>query len=135
MTHPDPVKDELEIRNLLARLAQLSDHGELEDYVQLYTEDAHWDMPGRPLQGHDAIRQGGLDRRGAGTAGPGSASRHLVTTTVVDVDGDRALAESYWQFFVDTTSRPIAQVMGHYRDTLVRTPLGWRVSRREITIG
>jgi 3-phenylpropionate/cinnamic acid dioxygenase small subunit len=135
MADPDPVRDELEIRNVVAQLALLADGGELEDYVQLFTEDAHWDMPGGPRRGHEQIRQGGLDRRAAGAAGPGSASRHLVSTTAVRVRGDCAVAESYWQFFTQTLTSPTLQAMGHYRDTLVRTVVGWRVSCREITVG
>lgn len=135
MTDLARVADELEVRNVLARLALLSDGGDLEAYVQLWTSDAAWEMPGAPRYGHDAIRQGGLDRRTSGEAGPGSASRHLVSTVAVAVDGDEAVAESYWQFFTETTTTPVLRMLGHYRDTLVRTDGGWRVARRQITIG
>ena len=37
------VADELEIRNLVARLAQTADEGSLEEYAALYTDDAIWD--------------------------------------------------------------------------------------------
>lgn len=135
MTDLGRVADELEVRNVLARLALLADDGDLEAYVQLWTSDAAWEMPGAPRHGRDAIRQSALDRRRSGEAGPGSATRHLVSTVAVTVDGDEAVAESYWQFITQTTTTPVLGMLGHYRDTLVRTDDGWRVARRQITVG
>ena len=37
------VADDLEVRNAVARLAQLSDEGNLDDYIALFTEDGIWD--------------------------------------------------------------------------------------------
>lgn len=34
------VADDLEVRNIVARIAQLSDEGALDDYARLFTEDA-----------------------------------------------------------------------------------------------
>ena len=58
-----------------------------------------------------------------------------MTTTAVTVDGDHAIADSYWQFYVDTATAPRLQLMGTYHDDLVRTPAGWKLARRQITIG
>ncbi|MBA2280703.1 MAG: nuclear transport factor 2 family protein [Actinomycetota bacterium] len=127
--------DELEIRNVVALLAHLADDGAMDDYVDLYTVDAVWDMPGAPRKGHDAIRAGAEARRATGEAGPGSATRHAVSTIAVALDGDSAVARSTWLFFGDTTGTPTLRLMGTYRDTFVRTGEGWRVARREITIG
>jgi 3-phenylpropionate/cinnamic acid dioxygenase small subunit len=127
--------DELEIRNVLARLSLWADDGELDDYVGLFTADAVWAMPGAPRQGHAEIRAGAEARRAAGETGPGSATRHAVTTTAVQVDGDAAEAQSTFLFFGDTTGTPTLRLVGGYRDTLVRTGEGWKVARREITFG
>jgi hypothetical protein len=53
----------------------------------------------------------------------------------VDVDGDRARATSYFQFFIHTKSAPQLLLMGQYDDDFVRTPAGWRVEHRRITLG
>jgi 3-phenylpropionate/cinnamic acid dioxygenase small subunit len=127
--------DDAAIRSLVARIAHLADTGDVEDYVDCFTADACWDMPGGPRRGHAEIRRGSQERRGAGEAGPGTATRHVVGTMAVDVDGDRARATSYFQFFVATQTAPQLQLMGQYDDEFVRIPEGWRVAHRRITLG
>ncbi|MDX6740962.1 nuclear transport factor 2 family protein [Actinocorallia sp. A-T 12471] len=131
------VADELEIRGVLARVAQYSDTGDLADYAALFTEDARWSMAGWPEKtGRAAIREAGAARRAEGQTGPGSATRHLVGTVAVALDGDRAIADSYWQFWVETASAaPRLFSMGAYRDTLHRTDHGWKIADRLITPG
>lgn len=127
--------DDAAIRTLMARIAQLADTGDVEDYVNCFTVDACWDMPGGPCRGHVEIRRGSEARRAAGKAGPGSATRHAVGTIAVDIVGDRARATSYFQFFVDTQTAPRLQLVGQYDDEFVRTPQGWRIAHRCITLG
>lgn len=137
------MSDDNEIRSLLARLAHLADTGEVEEYLALFTEDAAWVIPAIPQTGVAASERNGIDaigagvreRREAGVQGPGSGTMHVVTTVAVCVDGDEAAAESTWLFVVDTTGAPRVQAVGRYRDTLRRTPAGWRLARREITAG
>ncbi|MEO5876988.1 MAG: nuclear transport factor 2 family protein [Streptosporangiaceae bacterium] len=130
------IMDELEIRNSLARIARYSDEGGLDDYADLFTEDARWEMPGVPVKtGRAEIRAAGAVRRAEGTTGPGSHTRHLVGTTVVTVAGDRAVAESTWQFYADTAGLPVLRSMGGYRDTFQRTGHGWLLAERLITSG
>lgn len=130
------VADELEIRNRVARLAQLADMGDLNEYVSLFTDDASWEMPGAPRRGQADIMAGAQDRRSSGTTGPGSNTRHVISTLSVQTDGsDEAVADSYWLFYGSTTSSPTVQLMGHYHDTWRRLADGWRLARREIAFG
>ncbi|ROO84969.1 3-phenylpropionate/cinnamic acid dioxygenase small subunit [Actinocorallia herbida] len=131
------VADELEIRGVLARVAQYSDTGDLDDYAALFTEDARWSMGDWPEKnGRAEIRAAGAARRAEGQTGPGSQSRHLVGTVAVALDGDRAVADSYWQFWVETAAEaPRLFSMGAYRDTLHRTGHGWRIAERVVTAG
>jgi 3-phenylpropionate/cinnamic acid dioxygenase small subunit len=140
------LSDELEIRNLVARLAHLADTGDLEkEYLPLFTEDAEWVFPGgadpaaggAAVSGHEAILADRLQRRGSGFQGPGTNTRHLNTTLAVHVDGsDTAEAESYW-LFVTGTGRAEPQIsgIGCYLDTFRRTPAGWKLARRQIIPG
>jgi ketosteroid isomerase-like protein len=134
---PATAADELSVRNTIARVAQFADGlGSVDDYAELFTDDAVWLMPGHERRGRDDIRAGSAARRQAGQVGPGSASRHFVTSTVVSFpDADVAVASSYWMFFQETETSPRLDSVGHYLDTLHRTPSGWLVARREITIG
>ena len=132
---PDAL-DELAIRNIVARIAHYSDMGGLDDYGGQFAEDATWEMRGvPPKRGRREIQQAGAVRRAEGRTGPGSQTRHIVTTVVVTLDGDSAVAESYWQFFTHTATEPALASMGHYRDTFRRDPDGWRLVRRLITNG
>jgi uncharacterized protein (TIGR02246 family) len=130
------VLDELEIRNLIARVAQLADHGDVEEYASLYTEDALWDFPGGALRGRADILVGARERRSQRVTGPGTATRHIITTLAVRVkDAGTAAADSYFQFWRDTATSPTLFNMGHYRDVLRREDGAWRIARREITLG
>jgi 3-phenylpropionate/cinnamic acid dioxygenase small subunit len=136
--------DDVQIRTVLARIAQLADSGDLDEYLSLFTEDAVWGMPDNPSvgmlanekRGHAEIRAGAEERRASGLQGPGTNSRHVLTTIAVDVESDdRATVRSYFLFLVDTTTTPSVRTAGQYDDVLVRTADGWKLSRRTITPG
>jgi len=127
--------DELAVRNLVARVAQYADGPDVDAYVALFTPDAVWDMPGAPRKGHAEIRAGSEKRRATGQIGPGSNTRHVVSTTAVRVYEQHAVADSVWQFYVDTNTAPKLQLMGTYRDELRRVGNEWKLDRRQITIG
>jgi len=149
----DPVEAvaaQFAVRNVLARIAQTADTGTIEEYLDNFTPDAEWVMPDNPSlgvagsvrSGHAEIRAGVEERRGAGLQGPGSYSRHMVQTIAVTVESatsatsaDRATARTYFSYFTDTLLAPKLASVGQYDDTFVRTPDGWKLSRREITSG
>jgi len=73
----DRTADELAIRNRLAELTWHADNTGLdgiEAYVACFTPDAEWEMRGDTRCGHDEIRNGAIERRRAGTMGPGGGS-------------------------------------------------------------
>ena len=138
--HADPgqaASDELAVRSVIVRLAQYADGlGSVDQYADLFTEDAEWLMPGAPRHGREDIRNGSIERRAAGGVGPGSNSRHVVTSTAMDfTTPDEAVADSYFVYIVETDVAARVQLVGHYRDTVVRTPAGWKMARREVTFG
>ena len=133
-----------EIRTLLARIAQLADTGDLEEYLTLFTEDAVWGMPDNPAvgmtanekKGHAEILAGAQERRASGLQGPGTESRHVLTTIAIAVESDdRATARSYFMFFGSTSTTPTLRTMGQYDDVLVKGERGWQLARRHITVG
>ena len=129
------MSDDAAIRNVVARLAILADGGDLEEYVDLFTDDARWDMPGGELQGRENLLAGAIERRAAGTVGPGSNTRHVITTQAVAVDADEAASDSYFQFWVNTATEPSIALFGTYQDRLVRTNNGWKLAHRTISFG
>ncbi len=128
------VADELEIRNLLSRLAQLADDAEdLDEYLQLFTEDAVWEAARFGVKkGREEIRVGAEERRAGGTSGPGTHTRHLITTSVIQVDGDAATGRSVFLYLVDTQTHPALSMIGVYEDILRRTSDGWKLAHRRI---
>ena len=125
------VADDLEIRGLIARLAHLADDGELHDYIELFTADAVWGGGGQPLrEGREAILTGARERRDSGLAGPGAATRHVVTTTWIEITGDSATGRSVFHFYTGLDDQPSLAVLGVYRDEFRRTPEGWRLAAR-----
>lgn len=129
-------EDELAIRNIVADLSRFADDGDLDDYVGLFAPDGVWDMPGATRTGHAEIRAGAEARRAAGGQGPGSNTRHAVTTVAVRVDGDAATSTSTFLFLTGTNEPPpTLALVGTYDDTFVRTPDGWRLASRRISIG
>ena len=141
----DRTAAELEIRNVLARLAQLADTGDLDEYLSLFTDDAVWELPANERmglaasvrRGIDDIAAGARERRAGGGQGPGTDTLHVVTTVAVDVDADagRATSRSVFQFYSDTSTTPTVRTMGRYQDELRRTPDGWKLAHRTIHFG
>jgi 3-phenylpropionate/cinnamic acid dioxygenase small subunit len=140
----DRVAAEFEIRNVLARLAQLADTGDTDEYLSLLTADIVWGMPANPAidlaaterSGHDEIAAGQRERMAAGLQGPGSNSLHMVNTISVSFDSaDAATAHSYFMFWTSTTTAPTITSIGRYEDAFRRTSSGWKLARRVITFG
>ena len=132
------------IRSLLARVAHLADVGDIDEYISQFTDDAVWAMPANPLmgmaastrQGHEEILEGVRERRAGGVQGPGTNTRHVITTVAIDVQDDtHATARSYYLFFGDTTTTPTLRTMGQYDDAFVRGERGWQLAHRTITLG
>lgn len=138
--NPDPIDRlvaELEIRNILARLAHLADDGDLEEYLGYFTDDATWGNLGSDdvRSGRADLLAGAVERRESGIQGPGSGTRHVLTTTSVEIDDDAARARSYFLYLDTKEADGVAvRLTGRYLDDFTRTPEGWRMSRRRIVI-
>ncbi|MCL2585024.1 MAG: nuclear transport factor 2 family protein [Streptosporangiales bacterium] len=127
-SHESPA-DDAAIRNLLGLTALLGDTGDPEDYRRVYAPDATWTMGPAKQSGADEIVAATAARRGDGTSGPGTGTKHVVIPAVIEVDGDTATAVSHFVFLAGKEIRNA----GTYHDTLVRTPDGWKISVRDIT--
>lgn len=135
MTMETDVGAELAIRNSIARMAHTVDRGAVEDYAPMLAPDTRWIMPGGDIAvGPEAIMEGVRGRRAAGSAGPGSATRHIITTTMVEVDGDTARSWSYWIYVRTGTQDPAILLTGLYTDTFRRTEAGWLFAERISTL-
>jgi SnoaL-like protein len=138
----ESIRDELDIRRLVARLAFEADAGELDDYLDLFTEDAIWEMPANATSGvpaaycagHAEISASVQQRRAIGVQGPGSGSMHHINTQHIELTGDDATGHIYYQFVGMVDGRPSVRTFGEYRDLYRRTAGGWKLARRTILI-
>jgi hypothetical protein len=124
----------LEDRELIWRLfleyRRQLDRRDFAAYAQLFTEDGEWLGDLGKAVGPAEIEQL-LIRTLEGYTGEATAHLHLVANPLIDVDGDRATAESVWVYITrDFSDKPVLSFIGHYEDVLVRTDAGWRFQRR-----
>lgn len=132
-TAADPLRDRLEIAELLARYANALDERDWKRLASCFTEDAVGDYGtiGR-LDGYAAIEK--LCRT---TLEPLDASQHLIGSIEIELSGDTARSRCALQ--AQHTSRGCEggdhfTIGGSYLDELVRAHAGWRIRKRELRI-
>lgn len=125
-----------DLQALVMKLAHLADEGDPNEYVALFTEDAVWAVD-HPLKsdmrrGRVHILDGVTERRAQGIQGPGSNTRHVITSLRIEVDGEMATGMCYMVLMRDTNAVPSPAMMAVYDDTYRLTDDGWRLARRSI---
>lgn len=121
--------DKLAIRELTARYNRGFDDNEPDAFAATFTEDGALEIVGgMTISGTDGLREM------ARSTGWGVV--HLTTDSIIEVDGDRATQDCYL-IVVNRTKEPPSSSFGNtgrYRDTLVRTPGGWKFQKRSVTL-
>jgi len=118
-----------EIRQLIARYCHLVDSGEIEAWVECFTDDGVLEVPGIRTEGREALLAMGAGIRENAAANP---SRHVVTNVLIDVDGDQASSQSYL-IMVSASVPPVLRITGTYRDRIRRVDGRWRFAERVAT--
>lgn len=99
---------------------------------QVFTADAEGEFGGGTLRGLDALRslvQGALGGCGA--------TQHLLGNHRVELAGDRARCVCQVRAYHAGAGRAAGghyELLGEYRDELVRTAEGWRIARRRLRV-
>ncbi len=122
--------DRLEITDVLVRYATGIDRRDWPLFRTCWTDDVDANY-GRGI-GHfhtaDEITE--FMTRSHAVMGP---TWHRLSNFTVEVEGDRATTRTYLHAVLNVDKEDPDRwmdVTGHYDDTLVRTPAGWRISRR-----
>jgi HIP---CoA ligase len=126
----DTTRDIAEITDLVHRIALYSDKSSLERWSTLLADDVSIDLFGMSAQGKDDCVESSRARRASGRSGPGSGGRHLVTSCVIDVEGDRAYGDITVLFYSAAHTAPELTLVVNYADEYERTADGWKLSRR-----
>ena len=127
---PQEISDRIEIQDLLTRYCYAIDQRDWDAYRSVYTEDAVIDDvsagPGNSVDEMVAFLSGALERV--------VMIQHAISTTLIELDGDTAKARTICHC-------PVVLDRGQgrtemffqglwYHDEFVRTPDGWRISKR-----
>jgi len=126
------VGDRAAVIDTVNRYATALDSREWTLLDEVFTPDAVADFGAGPLHGRDALC--GLIRRMLDGSGP---SQHLLANHRVEVRGDTARCVCQVRAFsagAGAAAGRSYELFGEYRDQLVRTPEGWRIARREMSI-
>ncbi|MFZ0668096.1 MAG: nuclear transport factor 2 family protein [Acidimicrobiales bacterium] len=122
--------DRAEIRELTARYGRLFDDGDAEEFAKTFTEDGRMEVVGGPT----SVGREGLTDMCKHTPW---GTMHVTVDATVEVEEDKAIQV----VTILVVSRPATQKetpklvgTGRYVDDLVRTPDGWRFSRRRVTL-
>jgi hypothetical protein len=137
--------DRAEIVDLQARYVMAMDYLDADGYAAVFAEDGVLDWARGLVEGRPAIREfmasGTYDlTRGAPAAQTPdgrnwpSTVRHLITNQVIEVEGDKATALTYWIQFNNNAKRDQLEWMlfGSWHDEFVKIDGEWFFSLHRI---
>jgi hypothetical protein len=125
--------EEAAIRDLTNRAARLNDSGDVDEYLECWTEDLVWEKPGEIRRGRLDFRTAITGRRDAGIAGPGSHGCHLVVNQVVSFDSPTTATSEFYMVYVACDGEaPTLRSVHRNRDSLHKGSDGWRIAHRVI---
>jgi SnoaL-like domain len=125
----DLYRDRADIEEVLVRYATGIDRREWPLFRSIWTEDVDADYgPFGHFRGADEITS-----HMSASHEPMGSTWHRLSNFSIEVDGDTASARTYVHAVLNVDrGDPGAwfDVTSHYDDTLVRTPEGWKISKR-----
>lgn len=125
------ISDRLEIQDLLVAYATAVDSRDIEALDEVFVDDAAIDLT---AFGGIAGTLTEMKQWLAQTLAQLPASQHLMANADIRVDGDRATGRIMClnpiAIPADNDEPPIALLGMWYLDEYLRTPKGWRISRR-----
>jgi ketosteroid isomerase-like protein len=118
------------IRELMASYAQALDACHFADVAACFAADGEWTTDYGAARGPAEIEA--FIRGIVPVKGEGPQRKHYITNIIIRVDGDTASAVSDYLIIRESESGLIPVMGGTYKDRFVRTPAGWRFSRKEL---
>ncbi len=127
--------DRAEIEDALHAYAQAQDQEAWHLFERVFSDDAVIELLGLPIPPLGATEMRGFLQEFNRTRVSG---QHLITNTLIEIDGDRARSVSeVFHLTLQTTERAgvLKRSRGGslYADEWARTEAGWRITRRVVT--
>ena len=118
-----------EAEQVVRRVARCADRSDIAAMVENFSEDAVLDVGGRTTEGRDAIFEffGGSSPSALSDT---ERTKHVVTNTTIDADGDAVVATSYFQVL---RSWGLAN-WGRYVDRLTEGAGTWKIVHRTVVV-
>ena len=118
------------IRELMAAYAQALDACRFADVAACFAPDGEWTTDYGAARGPAEIEA--FIRGIVPVKGEGPQRKHYITNIIIKVDGETASAVSDYLIVREAGGGLIPVMGGTYRDKFVKTPAGWRFSRKEL---
>jgi hypothetical protein len=120
--------DEFAIQQTLNTYSEGASRGDWPQVLSTFTADASWEIPGLKAryQNHAVIQQ-----VMSAFVGQMAYFVQVASPAVIAITGDKATARSIIRECGKFADRDEAlEVLGRYEDELIRTPQGWKFTRR-----
>jgi len=118
------------IRELMATYAQALDACRFADVAACFAPDGEWTTDYGTARGPAEIEV--FIRGIVPVKGEGPQRKHYITNIIIKVDGETASAVSDYLIVRESEDGLIPVMGGTYHDRFVKTPAGWRFSRKEL---
>jgi uncharacterized protein (TIGR02246 family) len=126
------LEDAQAIREVVIRYGEYLDARDYAAYASLFASDGVWIGGFGSATGPAAIQA--MLEKNLGKPEPGFVNKsnfHLMTTVVVDVDGDTAKVRSRYTFLTASPdNKPAVTLAGRYVDEFVRENGMWKIKKR-----
>ena len=118
------------IRELMATYAMALDACRFADVAACFSPDGEWTTNYGAARGPAEIEKfiSGI----VPVKGEGPQRKHYITNIIIQVDGDNASAVSDYLVVRESENGLMPVMGGSYKDNFIRTPAGWRFSRKEL---
>jgi hypothetical protein len=126
------LEDMEEIRRLFLDYARFLDAKDFGPCSRLFADEGEFVLPFESAVGPAAVEQSMAGMLGKHLAADPGVDFHVIANPVVNLDGDRATARSFWLYVTaDDDGHPQLAQFGHYEDELIREHGRWRFNRRD----
>jgi hypothetical protein len=125
------LEDVKAIEAVLVEYGRSLDARDFTAYSNLFAKDGEWKGGFGAFKGPAAIKEA-MEKTFAKAAGdiPKGSNFHIMSNFIIDVQGDRATANSMFVFYKLEKNVPVPAVAGRYEDVLIRENGAWKFLTR-----